>query len=94
MDWMTDGLAEPGRPRRSQGLARSPRLGGDFSSLMLCCLLILLAYILSLPSLRQRPNRGKELELFLVASRPLQRSEWFGSVRARACVFVCVCVNC
>lgn len=40
-----------------------PKAGRDFFSLMLCCLLILLAYILSLPSLQQQANRGKELEL-------------------------------
>lgn len=60
---MTGGLADGGaaKPRWV------PEAGRDFSSLMLCCLVILLAYILSLPSTGQRPNRGKEPQLVLAA---------------------------
>lgn len=60
-DWLGSvslGVAKEQRRPRSH-----PEAGRDFFSLMLCCLLIRLAYILSLPSLRQQANRGKEPEL-------------------------------
>lgn len=74
--------------KSSEGLSWTLRLGGDFFSLMLCCLLILLAYILSLPSLRQQANRGKEPE----SPHGVLLSP--NSERRVLCVFVCVCVNC
>ena len=39
------------QPKSSERPGLDPKAGRDFFSLMLCCLLILLAYILSLPSL-------------------------------------------
>lgn len=39
------------QPKSSKRPGLDPKAGRDFFSLMLCCLLILLAYILSLPSL-------------------------------------------
>lgn len=62
-----------------------PKAGRDFFSLMLCCPLIPLAYILSLPSLRQQANRGKEQEL----------SSWHASLSKQIEESaVRVCVNC